>query len=557
MAQDRVGLLEEVTTSSLDDIIANHPDYTPHQVADKILEDIKTTFDLENAIKGRGKKFGIPDALIPQQVGMIIARMRPVRLIVTTNAGSDSDYALLGVYQEDGPNQGIYDTSDEAVRNLVREYNFSLSKNQIEEAASFLRDNIPRVSPCKEKNLIAVNNGIFDFDTKKLLPFSDDKVFLSKSKVNYNPNAKNITIHNDADGTDWDVESWMNSLSDDPEVVNVLWQIIGAIIRPNVPWGKSAWFYAESGNNGKGTLCELMRQICGEGTYASIPLSDMGKDFMLEPLTHASAIIVDENDVGTYIDKAANLKAIITGDTIQINRKFKTPVPHKFHGFMVQCMNEMPKIKDKSDSFFRRQLFVPFTKCFTGVERKYIKQDYLKRKEVLEYVLFKVLNMDYEELSVPKVCEDALNEYKEFNDPVRQFLSEVLKKAKWSLLPYEFLYDMYKVWFKNNIPNGTVQGRAAFIKDVKAIVNNDTSLGWSDSQARVATHMICAEPLIREYELFKWGNARYATSKNDENACVYVLPDNDKDKKFRGLKKLDKQNGLFCDGDTEENAGEE
>ena len=95
---------------------------------------------------------------------------------------------------------------------------------------------------------------------------------------------------------------------------------------------------------------------------------------MLEPLTRATAIIVDENDVGTYIDKAANLKAIITNDAISINRKFKQVISYRFYGFMVQCLNEMPRIKDKSDSFWRRQLFIPFTKCFTGAERKYIKQ---------------------------------------------------------------------------------------------------------------------------------------------------------------------------------------
>ena len=63
----------------------------------------------------------------------------------------------------------------------------------------------------------------------------------------------------------------------------------------------------------------------------------------------------------------------ITGDTIQVNRKFKAPISFKFKGFMVQCLNEMPRVKDKSDSFYRRQLFIPFTKCFTGAERKYIK----------------------------------------------------------------------------------------------------------------------------------------------------------------------------------------
>lgn len=84
--------------------------------------------------------------------------------------------------------------------------------------------------------------------------------------------------------------------------------------------------YSESGNNGKDTLCVLMKQLVGEGRYAAIPLKDFGNDFMLEPLVSATAVIVDENDVSTYIDKAANLKAVITGDTIQINRKFKAPI---------------------------------------------------------------------------------------------------------------------------------------------------------------------------------------------------------------------------------------
>ena len=74
------------------------------------------------------------------------------------------------------------------------------------------------------------------------------------------------------------------------------------------------------------------------------------------------------------MDKAANLKAIITGDPVSMNRKFKKPVSYCFHGLVVQCLNEMPRIRDKSDSFYRRQLFIAFTKCFTGVERKYIKQ---------------------------------------------------------------------------------------------------------------------------------------------------------------------------------------
>lgn len=102
--------------------------------------------------------------------------------------------------------------------------------------------------------------------------------FICKSHVNFvdNPQNPHITM---PDGAVWDVESWMQSLSDDPEIVMLLWQVIGAVIRPNVPWNKSVWLYSEAGNNGKATLCELMRNLCGSGAYTSISLAQFGAQF--------------------------------------------------------------------------------------------------------------------------------------------------------------------------------------------------------------------------------------------------------------------------------------
>ena len=419
-------------------------------------------------------------------------------------------------------------------RKIIRKYKYSITSKEVDETMAALQELVPRVVPCRQPNLIAVNNGIFDYDTKQLLPFSSEYVFLSKSRVNYNPNAKNVVIHNDEDGTDWDVESWMSTLSDDPEVVDLLWQLLGATIRPHVSWNKSAWFYSESGNNGKGTLCELMRQLCGEGSYASISLSDMSKDFMLESLTRATAIIVDENDVGTYIDKAANLKAIITGDTILINRKYKTAIPYQFHGFMVQCLNEMPRIRDKSDSFFRRQLFIPFTKCFTGKERKYIKDDYLHRQDVLEYVLYRVLNMNYYNLSTPKVCEQALNEYKEFVDPVRAFAKDIFPKLVWDFVPYKFLYDLFVAWYaENNRTERYASSLRRFLKDLRNVLP-ELQLGWEDAAQpqRMGSYLTSPEPLIREYNLTKWMDMRFQGNPDPYLVCKPRILNNDLSRGF-------------------------
>ena len=517
MARTKNDTVRQITEDYLQNINTSNPP-SPHDIEGDLLDTIMQYFETENAMRPKNAKWPIPTALSATQIADIMLTLYPICCIACAGNNADSSYDLLAVYCSYGPNEGIYVTNEQEFYKIAMQYNYNLSSKDMSEILSILRNKAPRKTRCSNRDYIAVNNGIFDYENKKLMPFDPKYIFIAKSKVNYNPKAKNIIIHNNDDNTDWDVESWMNDLSDDPEIVNVLWEVMGAIIRPHVRWNKSAWFYSNTGNNGKGTLCELMRNLCGEGSYASIPLSDFGRDFMLEPLTRASAIIVDENDVGSYIDKAANLKAVITNDVIQLNRKFKSPIAYQFYGFMVQCLNEFPRIKDKSDSFYRRQLFIPFDKCFTGHERKYIKNDYLHRSEVLEYVMYKVLNMNYYSLSEPAACKSALLDYKTFNDPVRQFCDEVLPICKWDLLPFAFLYDLYKSWFKKNAPSGGVQGKNTFITD---IINLLPALPDWDCQGRTKAikpghKMDLPDKLIVDYDLKDWMNPMYRGNDIDK-----------------------------------------
>ena len=533
MSKTKSQVLREITQDYLNKLDMNNPP-SPDEIIASLLSQIEKTFDLMNTARGAtgkyaGRAWHIPLNLSTQQIADIMLKRYHIVRVSCMNAAAGSDYDLLAIYQTEGANEGIYVTDESLFREIARQYNYERKKKDLEEVIFILHDKAPRIKRCDDKNLVAVNNGIFDYETKQLLPFSPDYVFLTKSKVNYNPNAISPVIHNDDDNTDWEVEEWMNTLSDDPEIVNLLWEIIGAIIRPNVSWNKSAWFYSEQGNNGKGTLCELMRKICGNGNHTSIKLSEFSKDFALEPLIHTSAIIVDENDVGTFVDKAADLKAIITGDMIMINRKFKQPIAYQFHGFMVQCLNEMPRIKDKSNSFYRRQLFVPFNKNFEGVERKYIKDNYLKRQDVLEYVLWRVLNMNYYSLSEPLACQMALNQYKEFNDPVRQFFTELEDLFVWDLLPFDFLYDLYKAWFAQNSPGGGVLGKITFNNYLVGVASESSKWLVPEKGAdgkykrmRPGKCMDNPEPLIKQYNLTEWMNPVYRGNDEDK-LCVPLL----------------------------------
>lgn len=513
--------IRQITKDYLSTVDRDNPP-TPDVIAGDILAITRHEFETENALLRSGK-WKIPDCLHPSQIASILLYLYPIVRIAFAGTDETEDYDALGIYQSSGDDFGLYSTNEEQFNRIIRDYNYTISKSGIKEVLSFLRTYAPRKARCSTPNLIAVNNGIFDFDSKTLLPFTPDRVFTAKARVDYNPLAQNIVIHNASDGTDWDVESWMKDLFDDPELEQLMWELIGAILRPNVPWNKSAWFVSDTGNNGKGTLCALMRNITGKGTYTTMSLKDFAGHFTAEPLIKANAVIVDENSVGDYFDDVAKLKAAITGDMMLVDRKYEKPVAVRFRGMIIECVNEVPRVRDRSESFMRRFLMVPFQKCFTGRERKYIKEDYLKRKDVLEYVLYKVMHMDYYELSNPSACINKMREFRLNNDPVSQFVDEILPQCQWDFIPSEFLYEVYFAWRQENCPNSHVLNKITFLREVRRVLETSTDWYDTDGSRKVGHKMDAAEPLIAKYRLENWYNPNYNGTDVDK-LCHPVVP---------------------------------
>lgn len=510
-------LIETETLQTLMEADEIDPDMPVSKLKNILVNNTQIAIDAANSTRAKSSRMRIPNTLKPIQIAMCILHREPILCIQCGGKNNSAEYDVLGLYMKDGPRKGTYTIDERVLRNLIREYNALITPQELADVMQRIRDGARHVPRCEDKDLIAVNNGIFNYETKELMPFDPKYVFLTKTPVNYVPNPGNPIITN-PDGTLWDVESWLADVMGDPELTTLIWQLIGAIVRPFVPWGKSAWFYSSLGNNGKGTICELMRQIAGDGNHASITLASFSQDFQLEPLINANSIIVDENDVGGYIDKSANLKAVITNDVLMINRKHKAPISFRFRGIMIQCINDFPKIKDTSDSFYRRQLFIPFEKCFTGRENKLIKSDYLRRDSVLEYVLHKVLHMDYYQFIEPAACKNALSEYKEYNNPVEQFMSEMSDMFQWSLLPFGFLYDLYKTWYTRVMPSGKPQGRNTFIKDLQSIIQAGHFPDWTYLPQAVHPNgrMDAPEPLIISYGLKDWANTAYDATSPDK-----------------------------------------
>lgn len=462
--------------------------------------------DVENynlAIKAGKKR--IPDKLDFEDVAIILMSLFTFRNIQMTERADDT---ILAFYVDSNRSnkKGTYNTNVRAMFEIMERLAPNFKNKDMEDVIDKIERSVLTVEQTKDRHLFIVNNGVYNQRLGRLMDFNPNFVYLTKIPVDYVPNATNPVI-TAPDGYQWDVESWIDELTDAPDTAELIWQVIADCMQPSHSRYKSIWFYSEKGNNGKGTIGQLIKNLLGKGNYSSLSVADFNHEFLKETLLGAGANIADENDVDVFIDSIKDYKASVTGDDINVNRKYEKPLRIQFLGTNIQMMNGLPKTKDKSDSFYRRLILVPFLKSFTNNgERKYIKNDYINRTDVLQYVLYKVLQMDFEEYITPLSSAILMESYKEKNNPVLEFWNELKDEFVWDVLPTQFLYDLFVKWSDVNNPSGKVMSKRSFSDNLTAVINalNDP---WTDKTSQkdrirsTPANMGADEPLITEYGL--------------------------------------------------------
>lgn len=516
----------------------------------EVVEEINNETQSENKNRPDTNKLRYFKDIPDLAVAMLIAAREDVALIAPgdksqtnreVNMTDEQRFQLpVGIYQYNGDNEGVWEVSNDplgAFGILVEKYKPGATKKTKQEIFILVKRRLRIVRKCVIPHYVPVNNGIWDMESKILFPFSEDLVFTSKLHTNLNLAAVNPVIST-PDG-DWDVDTFFDELGS-PGFVKSILEVIQAACLPLAPRNKMVLFYNTAGNNGKGTICQMIRNLLGEEVVISIPIDEFSVKFALADLPHAIAIITDENNTNSFSKGLGNLKAVITGDVVKVEQKYEKSYNFAYRGIVIQCLNDMINGNDKSGSFKRRLHIIPFENCFTGKEKRYIKERLIYRTDVLEYILKMVLvDMDYrEEFTETSATKAALELYTKTTNSVVAFLEEILPECKWDLLPAtDFLYSAFKSWYREVSPSGKVIGRNDFIDSVKEFIATDENMKleweWTDS-TRSKGYIDCdkKEPLLDRYDLTAFMDNTFGAYVNREFVYEYRLKE-----KYSGLKR--------------------
>ena len=496
---------------------------TLHTIDDMQQEAINTTAEYyhevyaqalveNNGNEPKNVKITIGEYAILLNYVLPLAVITPQSKLKTTTTLTEP-IAHIYDFDENSPTHGLYIQNYPLLKNTIYHASPNESARTHREIYETMMQSIPYVHETSDVNYIPVKNGIYNKETKELEPFSPDRYYLAKIQTNYNPQAVSPTITM-PDGLDWTFDSWLEELvNNDPNRIAQMWQVITAALNPGRFYNKCILFYSREGNNGKGTLGQVLKNIIGESLYSSVNIKNFGVRFRTQQLLGKILNIADENPVGAYIDEVDEFKAAITGDDIQIEAKGKDAYPMQVRILNIQMLNGPLLTKDKSNSIYRRLLIIPFTHTFNGIERPYIKRDYMDRTKVKEYILKRALEAPIvTEFIVTPENEEALYQAKLENNTVYEFLDDILPQLQWSVLPTKFLYDLYKAWMDKYNQFGRPVKKTAFIDYATDFFKQTKNWEAKTSQQdliKVNGRMDADEPLISEYNLTDYFDPHY------------------------------------------------
>lgn len=404
--------------------------------------------------------------------------------IVMMGDASSKDKSQLYYYNYD---TGLYDNSEIEFNNFSLKVEYRGTKGTWLNTMEILKIKAPLVEGLADKYLIPVKNGIYNRQTKQLDPFDPQYIITSTIDTAYNPNA--------VKPTDFDVDAWLSSIAcGDEEMVTLLWQIMNELINPNHTRGKIIFLYGPSGNNGKGTYQSLNMNIIGKNRVSTLKPPEFGERFKIAQLVGKVCNIGDDIS-DAYIDDISNLMSIATGDAITVEEKGKPAFTLISKACCMFSGNSLLKSRNK-EGWGRRILIVPFNADFSGqVNDPRIKDEYINRQDVKEYVLKRGLEMDFDKFIIPKAVQREIDDYQIENDNMRAYIEDVYIENNYHLLeriPIDFITEDYLDWLESKKlkrlkPYGFGK---AFVEKLKKM----TSINYKLEKVRVSIEQLNSLP---------------------------------------------------------------
>jgi len=209
----------------------------------------------------------------------------------------------------------------------------------------------------RQSKLIPFKNGVLDLNTKELLNHNQNYYFTHNLNINFDPSAV----------LDQSMINFLCSISNNnPIVLKVLRSFIQCLLLRDNRFQVALYLHGPGGT-GKSTFERLLMSLVGSSNSTVLDLESLNRTFTTSKLVDKSLVLF--SDVQGYTGEPSKLRLLISGDSINAERKFKDSFDFQPDALVILSSNLMWAPKDASTGLQRRVIYLPFTTVPDKIDR--------------------------------------------------------------------------------------------------------------------------------------------------------------------------------------------
>jgi putative DNA primase/helicase len=288
-----------------------------------------------------------------------------------------------------------------------------------------------------DEDVLVCENGALRISTRELVEHRPGHYATSAVPYEYDPDARPVV---------WDY-FLRNTV---PVAANLLQEFAGYALTTEMTHELAVWLFGPPGS-GKSTFIAGLAAMLGHRS-GILGLADLERSrFTLAALPGKTLVVASEQP-SSYLASTNTLNAIISGEPIQVERKYRDPFTVIPRAKVCWAMNELPRVADANSGLFRRVKVVTFPALAENERDPKIKRAIeTEGAGILNWALDGLRRLkERGHFEVPAGVEDATKQFRENNDVPALFVEDRCIRGADLKVQASQLYDEYKDWCIDN-----------------------------------------------------------------------------------------------------------
>ena len=284
---------------------------------------------------------------------------------------------------------------------------------------------------------INLQNGVFDIQTNKLLPHSDNFGFRGILPYSY-----------DADALCPRFDQFMDEIScGRSDLQTLLLEYAGYALSNDDYRIQSALFLFGYGANGKSTYLDLLKAMAGPDNYSALTLSAL-KEAKNRSMLVGKMFNIGEETNNKALNKSEQFKTLSAGGEYDYHVMYKGHFKANNRAKLLFACNELPYSYDASDGLFRRLCIAPFDATFIGkadtflIDKLKAERSGIFNKMIDAYMAIR----EKEAFTIPDCSLQLKNEYKEDTDSLQVWYADNMQETDGAKTLVAEAFENYKAY---------------------------------------------------------------------------------------------------------------